>query len=138
MRTFAKLAASATLIAVANAFAQAAPTPTLPAGAPASKLFAVEIMTGPNWDKAKPPQEQAQFKEHSAHLRKLREEGHIRMGARYAEKGLIVLSAAAEADARSLMDADPSMQSGTFRYSLAEMRVFYPGQVGAERPPVKP
>lgn len=138
MRIFASLATIAVLTLLASAFAQSPSAPTAPASSPAPKLFAAEITTGPNWDKTKPPQEQAQFKEHSAHLRKLREDGHIRMGARYGEKGLIVLSAATEADARALLDTDPSMQAGTFRYTLAEMRVFYPGQVGAERPPVKP
>lgn len=137
MRIFARIAAIAALTVLASAAAQPASTPPA-TSALAPKLFAVEITTGPSWDNTKAPQEQAQFREHSAHLRKLREDGHIRMGARYAEKGLIVLSAATEADARLLLDADPSMQAGTFRYALAEMRVFYPGQVGTERPPAKP
>jgi len=113
------------------AFAQTE-APKAPA---AAKLFAIEITTGPNWDAAKPPPQQAFFREHSAHLKKLRDEGRIKMGARYAEKGLVVIEAADEAEARSLVEADPSMKAGTFKFTLAEMRVFYPGQVGAERKP---
>lgn len=97
------------------------------------KLFAVEITTGAKWDTAKSPPQQAFFKEHSAHLKKLRDEGRISMGARYSDKGLIVLQAADEAEARALMAADPSMQAETFKFSLHEMRVFYPGQVGEAR-----
>lgn len=105
------------------------------APAVAAKLFAIEITTGPNWDAAKPPPQQAFFREHSAHLKKLRDEGRIKMGARYADKGFIVIEATDDAEARALVDADPSMKAGTFKYTLAEMRVFYPGQVGAERKP---
>ncbi|MDX2217492.1 MAG: YciI family protein [Burkholderiales bacterium] len=109
--------------------------PATPAAAATPKLFAVEITTGPGWDTAKPPPQQAFFREHSAHLKKLRDEGRIRMGARYADKGLIVIEAADEAEARALIEADPSMKAGTFKFTLAEMRVFYPGQVGSERKP---
>lgn len=113
--------------------AQAAP-PANP-GPAGAKLFAVEITTGPGWDSAKPPPQQAFFREHSAHLKKLRDDGRIKMGARYADKGLIVIEAADEAEARAMMEADPSMKAGTFKFTLAEMRVFYSGQVGAERKP---
>lgn len=95
--------------------------------APELPLFAVEIRTGPKWDAAKPPPEQAWFREHSAHLRRLREAGQIRFGARYGDKGLIVLAAATIEEARSWMDADPSMQHGTFAYELHPMAVFYGG-----------
>lgn len=109
-----------------------APRPATP---PAARLFAIEITTGPNWDASKQPSQQAFFREHSAHLKKLRDEGRIKMGARYADKGLVVIEATDEAEARTLVEVDPSMKAGTFKFSLAEMRVFYPGQVGAERKP---
>ena len=96
---------------------------------PAGKLFAVEIKTGPAWDAAKPPQEQAYFREHSARLRQLREQGLLVLGARYADKGLIILRAAGEAEAHALMQADPSMQAKVFGYELHEFRVFYGGSV---------
>lgn len=131
MKAFAAL-----LIAVAApVLAQATAEPAKVVPIPAAKLFAVEITTGPNWDTAKPPNQQAFFREHSAHLKKLREEGRIKMGARYAEKGLIVIEAADETEARGQLEADPSMKAGTFKFTLAEMRVFYPGMVGSERKP---
>ena len=102
--------------------------------APPLRLYAVEITTGAKWDASKPPNQQAFMKEHSAHLKKLRDDGIISMGARYGDKGLVVISAADENQARALMAADPSMQNETFRFTLHEMRVFYPGQVGEAAP----
>jgi uncharacterized protein YciI len=130
MRIFAAL-----LITLSLAPPVLAQTPAEVPKSATAKLFAIEITTGPNWDAAKPPPQQAFFREHSAHLKKLRDEGRIKMGARYAEKGLVVIEAADEAEARGLVESDPSMKSGTFKFTLAEMRVFYPGQVGTERKP---
>lgn len=107
----------------------AAPEPA--AAANASLLFAVEIKTGPAWDAAKPPQDQAHFREHSANLRRLRELGALLMGARYADKGLVVLRAASESDAHALLKDDPSFQAGVFKYELHEFRVFYSGTLAA-------
>ena len=101
------------------------------AAAPAGLLFAVEIKTGPAWDAAKPPQDQAHFREHSAHLRRLREQGVLLVGARYADKGLLVLRAASAGDAHAMLKDDPSIQAGVFKYELHEFRVFYSGTLAA-------
>lgn len=127
---------------VASTTAASAPAATVPAAtvpataAPAASppaaawpLFAVQIRTGPAWEPQKPPQEQAHFQAHSAHLKRLREAGQLLMGARYADVGLLVLAAADEAQARAAMAADPSMQAGVFRFDLHPMMVFYPGLV---------
>jgi uncharacterized protein YciI len=141
-RTPPLLFAAALLTALSPGVRAQAPPSAAPA-APASTaaeaqapLFAVEIRTGPSWDAAKRPQDQAFFREHSAHLKRLRDEGRLLVGARYAEKGLLVLRAASEDEAHALVKADPSMQAGTFAYSLAEFRVFYGGslQPPARRP----
>ena len=95
----------------------------------ALSLFAVEIKVGPNWDTAKAPNEQAYFAEHSANLNRLRAEGHIVMGARYSDIGLIVISAASAEDVRAMMSEDPSMAAGTFVFEVHAMNVFYPGLV---------
>ena len=118
--------AQATAPATPGAAASAPTLPDLP-------LFAVEIKTGPKWDPARPPPEQAFFREHSAHLRHLREAGHIRLGARYGDKGLIVLAAATIEEARGWIDADVSMQHGTFAYELHPFAVFYGGAVAPRR-----
>lgn len=114
---------AALLLAGPAAAQEAAPLP----------LFAVEIRTGAKWDAAKPPQEQPFFREHSQNLRRLRDAGHLVMGARYGEVGLVVLAAADAAAARAMMDADPSLEAGTFRYELHPFNVFYGGTL-APRP----
>ena len=109
--------------------------PALPARAqdaqpPASsQLFAVEIKVGPKWETAKPAHEQALFREHSANLRRLRDAGSLVMGARYSDKGLVVLSAPSLADAKAMMDQDPSIVAGVFAYEAYPFNVFYPGSV---------
>ncbi|QPF75585.1 hypothetical protein G8A07_23495 [Roseateles sp. DAIF2] len=123
-------ALTALLLALAAGLAPAQEAP------PAERLFAVEIRTGAAWDQAKPATAQPHFRAHSEHLARLRAEGRIAMGARYGDKGLLVLRAAGPDEARALMDADPSMQSRTFGYELHEMRVFQPGWVGPA--PAKP
>ena len=95
----------------------------------AEKLFAVEIKIGPNWDSSMPPNEQKFFSEHSANLKRLREEGPIVLGARYSDIGLIIFSASSAEEVRALMSQDPSMTAGTFRYEVHLLNVFYPGLV---------
>ncbi len=101
-------------------------------------LYAVEITIGSAWDQAKKPNEQAYFKEHSANLHRLREQGRIVMGARYGDKGLVIVNAASEQEAHALMQQDPAMQHKTFTYQLHAMNVFYPGTVQAKKRPAPP
>ena len=93
------------------------------------RLFAVEIKVGPNWDSSKPPNEQAYFKAHSSNLNDMREAGHIVMGARYSDIGLIIFSARSAEEVRGLMSYDSSMTVGTFKYEVHAINVFYPGLV---------
>jgi uncharacterized protein YciI len=95
--------------------------------------YAVEINVGPAWDDSISPYDQAYFKEHSVHLKELRSAGHIVMGARYSDVGLLVFSARSADEIRVLMDKDPSMQAGTFSYEIYPMNVFYPGLVGDKK-----
>lgn len=92
--------------------------------------FAVEISVGPAWDPSVSPNEQAYFKEHSMHMAALRKAGHVVLGARYSDVGLLVIQALTADDVRALLDDDPSMQAGTFQYEVYPMNVFYPGFVG--------
>lgn len=89
--------------------------------------FAVEIRIGDKWDATKPPQDQLYFRDHSANLKRLRDAGHLIMGARYSDVGLIIIAAASEAQVRSMMDEDPSFEAGVFRYEVHPFNVFYPG-----------
>ncbi|NNF66821.1 MAG: hypothetical protein HKM98_04870 [Gammaproteobacteria bacterium] len=92
------------------------------------RLFAVEIKVGPNWDSSKAPNDQAFFSEHAANLKRHREAGHIVMGARYSDIGLIVFSAKSADDVKALMAQDPSIPAGTFKYQVHALNVFYPWQ----------
>jgi hypothetical protein len=106
--------------------AQSAPDPSSES---ALGLFAAEIKVGPNWDASKPPNEQEFFKEHSINLKRLRDAGHVVMGARYSDIGLIVFSARSAEEVRAFMSEDPSMEAGTFMYEVHVFNVFYPGMV---------
>lgn len=126
-RRIAAIFAAAVVPMLANAQA--------PASAPTSELqgylYAVEIKTGPAWDSTKPPQEQPHFREHSANLKRLRDQGSLRLGARYADKGLVVLQAGSEQEAHAMMQADLSIQNRVFVYELHGFNVFYGGTVQA-------
>ncbi len=58
---------------------------------PTDSLFIVIYTVGAAWDASKQPNEQLYFKEHSANLSALRKQGVIKAGARFADKGMIVL-----------------------------------------------
>jgi hypothetical protein len=100
------------------------------ASEPELNWFAVEIMTGPNWDPSISASEQPFFREHSTHLQKLRTDGHIVMGARYSDIGLLVFQTGSIDEINKLLVADPSIQAGTFTYDIHAMNVFFPGSVG--------
>jgi uncharacterized protein YciI len=112
--------------------AQPAPGQASPQGsAPDSPLFAVEFRTGPGWDSSKPASEQAHFREHSANLARLRKEGRVVVGARYSDKGFIVMTGSSADDVRVLLDADPAVQRRVFDVEVNEFFVFYGGCVAA-------
>lgn len=122
---------SALVVALSAPSSNALATGSEAEAQPEPRLFAVVITIGPNWDGSKSPNEQAFFQEHSANLRSLREAGHIVMGARFSDKGLIIFSARSAEEISVLMDQDPSMTAGTFVYEIHAFNVFYPGLVEA-------
>jgi hypothetical protein len=105
------------LIVAATAWSDAATRPT---------LFVVHFETGPAWDASKPAAEQPMFREHSTNLKRLRADSLIVFGARYGSLGMIVLRADSLGSARSTVDADPGVRSGTFIYRIEPLLVFYP------------
>jgi len=94
---------------------------------PDGKVFLVQFSVGPGWVAGRPPQEQSRFKEHGSNLRRLRDEGRIVLGARYADKGLIVVRFASEEQARAEMASDPGVQAGTFVFEVHQLQPFYDG-----------
>ena len=122
---------SIVLIAVLAAVGAKAQVASAPPAPQEPALFAVEIKTGPKWDSAKQAHEQVQFREHSANLKKMRESGALVMGARYSDKGLLVVSAPSAGEVEAMLDQDPSFAAGTFVYEVHPFSVFYPGEIKA-------
>ena len=129
--------ALALLVAATAAGAQAPPAGAGPAAAAAAttatRQYLVVFSLGPAWDKSRPPPEQPRFADHGRNLKRLRDAGAIVLGARYADKGMLVLRAESEAAARAEIENDPGVQAGIFTFELNELRAFYPGFVGNQK-----
>jgi hypothetical protein len=95
-------------------------------------LYIVTYTTGTAWDKTKKPNEQIHFKEHGANLSALRKNGTIKFGARYADKGIIIITAASFQTARELINADQAVVNKLFNADIQKLNPFYEGCV--ERP----
>jgi hypothetical protein len=95
--------------------------------ASSDSLYIVTYTTGPTWDFNKEPGDQIFFKEHSANLSKLRKDGVIKAGARYAEKGIIVIAAKSSLIARQIIFNDPAVVNKLFVADLQKLQVFYEG-----------
>jgi len=94
----------------------------------AKKLFFIAIYSlGPAWQTNKPAHEQAHFKEHSENLKKWRTEKKIALGARYSDKGMIIISAADEKEARAMLENDPMVMNKVFNLELYPFSPFYKG-----------
>jgi len=105
---------------------------------PPLKHFAVTFTTGPAWDQSKPPNEQKYFAEHSQNLSRLRKEGKVPLGARYGDKGLVIVTALSLEAVAAEFANDPAVTDGVFVHEIAEFSVFYPGTVERPRPKTDP
>lgn len=85
---------------------------------PPPKLWAVRLTTGPAWDSAKSPNEQPGMKEHGANIARMRREGHVVLGARFGEVGLIVLRVPDEAAVQAQFAPDPTIATGVFKLQV--------------------
>jgi uncharacterized protein YciI len=94
-----------------------------------SRLFVIHFSTGPAWLADKPFNEQPHSREHSQNLARLRSEGMLLLGARYADKGMVVLRAANETAARAEIEKDPTVRTKVFVYDIAPFAPFYEGCV---------
>ena len=119
------------LIIMLGACCTIAQTSTTPSQqtAPAKSYFIAIFSRGPAWDNAKPPNEQIGFKEHSDNLRRLRAEKKISIGGRYSDKGMVIVEAQNEAEARSLFASDVMVEKKTFTLELNQFRPFYKGAI---------
>ncbi len=99
---------------------------------PVDSLYIVTYTTGPAWDTAKAPNEQPYFMDHFSNLGKLRKEGVIKAGARYADKGIIFITASTLQAAREIIFADQAVIHKLFNAEVQKLNVFYDGCI--ERP----
>ena len=97
--------------------------------APAKQYFIAIFSRGTAWDDKKPANEQTGFKEHGENLRRLRAEKKIPIGGRYGEKGMVIVEAQNEDEARSLFASDVMVSSKTFTMELHQFRPFYKGSI---------
>jgi hypothetical protein len=101
-------------------YSQSTPTP-------ADSLYIVTYTTGEKWDTSKSPGEQSYFKEHGARLGQLRKDGVIKFGARYADKGMIIIAAANFNVAKDIVTADIAVQNKLFTADIQRFNIFYDG-----------
>ena len=99
----------------------------------ARERFIVHLETGPAWDPALPPGEQDRFAEHSANMKRLRDEGAIVFGARYSDYGLLIIESDSVDAVRAELEADPGVAAGIFVFRVDPISVFY-----SWRPPAAP
>jgi hypothetical protein len=95
--------------------------------APPPKMFAVRLTTGPAWDAAKPPNDQAGMREHSANIARLRREGVLVLGARFGELGLLVLRVPDATAAAAQFEPDPTIAAGVFKLQIDAFSPFAHG-----------
>ena len=93
----------------------------------ADSLFIVTYTTGKSWDHSKQPTEQTYFKSHSTHLSSLRKSGVITAGARYSDKGIIIIRAESTSNAKHIIESDTAVSSQLFNVAIDKLSVFYPG-----------
>lgn len=124
----ARLLVTIILLGLSVAVAQS-PTNVPQPPAPAKQYFIAIFSRGAAWDEKKPANEQLGFKEHGENLQRLRAEKKIPIGGRYGEKGMVIVEAANEEQARSLFASDLMLEKKTFSLELHEFRPFYKGAI---------
>lgn len=92
-------------------------------------MFVVLYTPGAGWDANKPPNEQKHFAVHSKRLAALRKEQRIKVGARYSDKGMLILQAVSLEEAHGIINADSAVIDATFTAEIHPMMVFYKGCV---------
>lgn len=103
--------------------------------AAADKLFSARFTPGPSWDAKKSPNDQAGMRDHSSNLARLRGQGHIVLGARYGDTGLVVFRAATEDAVLKFLEPDTTLRNGVFKIQVDAFRPFYHGSTSTPTSP---
>lgn len=93
------------------------------------QYVAIIFSIGPAWQHDKDFGGQKGSADHSKNLQRLKAEGRIGVGARYADKGLVILQAANEDDARAQFTTDTMVRDSVFTMEIHKLTVFYKGCV---------
>jgi hypothetical protein len=117
------------MVGACCAMAQSSTTAPQQTTAQAKHYFIAIFSKGLAWDADKPANEQVGFKEHSDNLRRLRTEKKISIGGRYGDKGMVIVEAQNEAEARSLFASDVMVEKKTFTLELNQFRPFFKGAI---------
>lgn len=99
---------------------------------PRLQHFIVHYTTGPSWVAGAPFTNQPYAGHHSANLSRMRSDGAILFGARYSEKGMIIVNAESEGEARMLVERDSAVVTGTFVYEIESLHPFYYGCIESQ------
>ena len=116
-------------IAVGASFSMVQAQSSTPQQVSPKQYFIAIFSRGPEWVADKQANEQIGFKEHSANLQRLRTDKRIPIGGRYSDKGMVIVEAKDEVEARSLFDGDVMLQKKTFVLELHQFRPFYKGTI---------
>ncbi len=92
-------------------------------------LYIVTCTIGTPWDQSISPTRQPYFNDHSKHNAELRKTGVITLGARYADKGMIVIHAPSYQQAKEIITKDVAIVNHLFVADIKNLNVFYPGCV---------
>lgn len=95
----------------------------------ADSLFVVIYTTGSEWNTSKTPDEQPYFADHSAFMMKLRKETTTLLGARYSDKGMLVIKSASLQQAQQLISSDKAVIHKTFNAEVHPANFFFTGCV---------
>lgn len=115
--------------------AKAIPAKSVPGETVAAPLplYVVHLTLGPAWNRDKPANEQAGFREHSQNLNRMRTDGVLVVGARYkdsvADKGMLLIRAASVEAVQAQFAGDPMVRDKLFALDIAEFSPFYEGFV---------
>lgn len=88
-------------------------------------VYIVEYSKGSTWDSKKDFEAQKYSKHHSDYLQGLRKQGIIQFGARYADKGIVFISAMGLDNAKNIVNSDSAIIGKMFAATINELNLFY-------------
>ncbi len=91
------------------------------------KKYALIYTPGPGWDTTKQAHQQLHFDKHSQFLSTMRKEKKILFGARFSDKGFLIVEARNDEEMRSMLKNDLMTVNQIFTATFYRLSVFYDG-----------